>query len=545
MNNSKFATVLNKIFHICFFVCMIATFVGSLAYGYYKSDTYKDANGKWQTKTVLYSARAHMVIYAAAVLLLVLFCLLYYLSKKDFRGLRTSAGLSAEAKFRIILFSVTGLIFAVQLYIGHELMIHPLTDLLNVSNDAASFAKSGSFDAVRENIANGSHIYLARYPNNFAITMILAVVFRIWYLLFGYIPQYVPVVMNCFAITVSLFFAVLMAKHMWGRRKAVYVLFLFFIFTPFYLYVPFYYTDSLSMPFGVLGLYLFMLGLKAEKTHRVRKYLLLAAAGALLFIGFKVKGSIGIIFAAVLIYSLLKYKLKEFVCIALALIVGFGSFAVMFKVGYNTLGLVTQEQADRYEYPKSHWVMMGLNGKGGYSLADSNFTNSFPSKEEKQEANVEQIKSRLKSLIESHKLIEHFYIKASWMWRDGLYFISGHIKDYVQRSYLHDFVLREGKYYYICFGYSNAYQLVLLLMMVFSLLKGIKKPKINFMVVIKGSVFALYLFLLIWEGRSRYLFNMTPLFIMMMADGIFYLTESFKNHFTVKSNKPATYKHHK
>ena len=538
MNENKCARILNRIFHICFFVCMAATFIGTLIYGYTeKTVNYTGANGKLQSRRILYSTKAHLLIYLAAFLMLVFFCLLYYFSKKDFRCLQASPKLSSEAKFRIIMFSMLGVMLLIQLYVGAELKIYPRTDLKQVVYNAESFATTGSFDTAKSYIATGKDIYMARYPNNFMIMLIIALLYRVSYLLTGTMPLYLPVILNVIAINISLLFTVLIAKRLWGRRKAVYVLCLLFIFAPYYVYVPFYYTDTLSMPFGMLGLYLFMLGLEADKSHKVKKYLMLAIAGAVLFLGFKVKGSIAVIFAVALVYSLLKYKLRDFACIALALVIGFGSFAVMFNVGYNAIGLVTEEQADRYEYPMTHWVMMGLKGKGGWNQSDSDYTSSFETKAEKQEANIKVIKSRVKALTERHQLVRHFAVKAVWMWGDGTYFIPGHITDYVNRSYLHDFVLRDGRYYYIYFGYSNAYQLVLLLMMVMSLLKGVIKPKIDLMLVIKGSVFALFLFLLIWEGRSRYLFNMTPLFILMMTDGISYTTELVKKAFNGIKNK--------
>ena len=525
MNSNKAATVLNRIFHICFFACMAITVVGSLVFGYTKRVTSVNEAGKTVTVDVRYGAFVHMLIYGLAILLLALFCALYYLSNKDIHFLRASGKLSEEMKFRLITFGGIVLILLLQLYFGAELKIYPRTDLLQVVDGATGFAKTANFDAVRNDIATGNNNYMARYPNNFMIMFMLALLYRVTYLILGYIPMYLSVVLNVIAINLSLLFTVLIAKQMWGRRKAVFTLCLLFIFAPFYVYVPFYYTDSLSMPFGILGIYLFILGLKSTKDHRVRKYVLLAMSGALLFIGFKVKGSIGVIFAAAIIYSLLKCKLKEFACVALALILGFGSFALMFKAGYNAVGLVTAEQAEMYEYPMTHWIMMGLKGRGGYNMADSEYTSSFYSKEEKMDANLKVIEKRIKNLVKNHRLTYHFIFKAVWMWSDGTYFIPGHITDYVHRSWLHDFVLRDGENYYMLYGYSNAFQFFLLLMMALSLFKGVIKPKIDFMVLIKGSVFALFLFLLIWEGRSRYLFNMTPLYILMAVDGISYLTE--------------------
>ena len=535
MNGNKVARVLNRIFSICFFLCMALIFFGTFFYGYTKrtdTNTFGDLN----PKRILYSTHAHLIIYFAAVLLLVFFCVLYYLSKKDYR-LTAPGKMSNEKKFRIILFTVVGIMLAIELYMGWEMRIYRSHDLAYVGTNSDTFAYTGSFQELRNRISSGEDIYMARYPNNFAIMFFLALLYRVWYLLFGNIPLYAPVVVNCIAIVASVLFTVLIAKHMWGRRKALVVLVMLFIFSPLYLYVPLYYTDTLSMPFGIIGLYWFILAIKKDKSQRFKKYLLLFLAGAILLIGYKVKGNIAVILAAMIVYALVKCKIKEFACIALALILGFGSFMMMFKAGYSYLNLVSEESVDHYEYPYTHWVMMGLNGLGGYNKKDSVFTAKIDGKQEKAEANIEQIKIRLKKHIKDNTLISHFVNKALWMWTDGTYTIPGHLKTYVQRSWMHEFFLRNGKYYTYFFAYASAYQLLLAFLMMISALKGIIKSKINSAVLLRGIVFALFIFLLIWEGRSRYLFNLTPVFILVSADGLFSFSDTIGKWFSKLRNK--------
>ena len=528
MNGNKAARILNRIFQICFFICMATVFFGTFFYGYTKRAD-NNTFGDLDTNRVLYSTRAHLLIYLAAFLLLVFFCLLYYFSQKKVR-LNPQSKMSDEKKFRIILFVVVGIMLAIELYIGWEMRIYRSHDLEKVGVNSDIYAKTGSFQELRERIAagKGDDIYMARYPNNFAIMFFLALLYRVWYVMFGTIPLYAPVVVNCFAIVGSVLFTALIAKQIWGRRKALFVLAMLFIFSPYYLYVPLYYTDTLSMPFGIIGLYLIVLAIKKDKSEKLKRFLLLFFAGAILLIGYKFKGNLAVILVAAIIYAFAKCKLKEFACIALALVLGFGSFMLMFKAGYSYLNLVSEESVELYEYPYTHWVMMGLNGKGGYNKQDSLFTAQIEGKKNKQEANIEVIKERLSKHLEENTLISHLTNKALWMWTDGTYTIPGHLKTYVQRSWLHDIFLRNGKYYPYYFAYASAYQLLLAFLMMVSALKGIIKSKIDFTVLFKLIVFGIFIFLLIWEGRSRYLFNLTPVFILVSADGIFWITDGAK-----------------
>lgn len=533
MNDNKVARILNRIFQIAFFVCMAITFVGVLSTGYISLVDNKTR----------YSGRVHLAIYIGAVLLLILFCGLYRLTKREYRLIGQNGKRSNETKFRIILLCAFCVLLSVELYIGSRLKINPVYDLKAVDMFASSFAKTGSFQGVRDLISSGRNDYMARYPNNFTIMLILALFYRAAYLIFGYIPRMLPTVMNVFAINLSLLFTVLIAKQIRGRRRALFVLCLLALFAPYYSYIPFYYTDTLSMPFGMLGLYLYVLALKTDDAHKIKKYAMLVIAGMVIFVGFKIKGSLIVVIAAAVVYALLKCRWKEFACVALALILGFGSFFAAFKVGYNAVGLVSEEQAEQLEYPYTHWVMMGLKGVGGYNRGDSRFTSQIDGRENKQEANIEVIKERLKTYLKEHKLTDHLIKKSVWMWSDGTYYIHGHIWNYVNRSFLHEIFLIDGKYYHLFYCYSNAYQLVLLLMMAVSLLFGALRPKIDFSVLLKLIAFAIFLFLLIWEGRSRYLFNLTPVFILIAADGIAQTTgiiPKLKNKlFKNKIRKPA------
>ena len=86
------------------------------------------------------------------------------------------------------------------------------------------------------------------------------------------------------------------------------------------------------------------------------------------------------------------FPLLSAVCARCRAVIGFGSFFVAFKVGYDAVGLVSEEQAERLEYPYTHWVMMGLKGRGGYNKADSVFTSNIDGKENKKEENIKVIK---------------------------------------------------------------------------------------------------------------------------------------------------------
>lgn len=514
MNENKLATALNRFFHIVFFLCLGIVFVSIFTIGYTQPD--KD-----------YDTGTKISVTASLVLLTAAFSGIYFLTVQ--KGKRTSLRTKSknelsDARTRLIIFCGVGILLVLQLAAGYLLEMNPVTDMNYINRYSLDFARTGNFDLIGQDAAEGS-VYLIRYPNNFALVFLLSAVYRLAYLSFGYIPTLVAVILNVLAINVSVLFTVLAARRIFGNKRSLFVLALCALFAPYYTYAPYYYTDSLSMPLVILPVYLFICAMQSNK--KVNKYVLTGICGALLFLGFKLKGSVIIVLAVAAVYLVLKLKIKRTLCFLLALAIGFGSVGAVYTAAFKSFNIVSAEQSDKYEYPTTHWIMMGLKGYGHYNLADSKFTESFPSKEEKQQANIEEIKNRISEFGPSG-LADHLLNKAVWTWQDGTYFISHHIEKPVRKNILHSFVLDEGENHWLFFAYSCGFQLFLILMTLVSLIRGIINPRINIFVFLKGIVFAALLFFLIWETRSRYLFNFTPIFILTATDGLDIFTGLFK-----------------
>ncbi len=512
MNDNRLSKVLNRIFHIVFLFCFSAVLVCILFFGY-------------RSEKLGYSTKERIfVILGFIVLLAILTGVYIFIQKFNTRPkLRVKRQLT-DRHIKIIFFSVAGVMLAIQLLIGYLLQMEPVTDMTYLNRYAMDFGRTGNFDLIQQDCQKGS-VYLIRYPNNFAIVFLLSFIYRIGYMIFGYIPTWLPIIFNAFAINISVILTVFTARKLFGNRKAMFVLILCFFFAPYYTYVPYYYTDSISMPFCVASIYLFVCAVKSETKYK--KYILMALCGVFTFIGFKLKGSVIILLAVAIVYLVIKFGIKKILCFTLALIIGFGSVNIAYSAVFKSMNIVTEEQSDKYEYPVTHWIMMGLKGLGHYNLKDSQYTESFPTKAEKQEANIEEIKNRIKD-FGIPGLASHIASKTVWTWEDGTYYISHHIEKPVRRNILHEFVLDEGKYHLVFYIYSCGYQLFLIFMILISIFKGFRKPEINLMTFLKGIVFATLIFFIIWETRSRYLYNFTPIFILLSADGMDYYVSKLK-----------------
>lgn len=513
MNNNKAAKILNIIFSFLFTVIFLRLLYMILAMGYQYNT---------ERNTYRCTFEEYIQIIITGIVLTFIFASVYYvLHTARLHKIRRKIT-DSKRQTRIIIFAGVGVMLALQLTVAYFLASEPVTDLKVINRYAESFAHTGNFDLIQKDASN-NFIYMIRYPNNLALMFLLSFVYRLDFLATGYISNYIAVIINTLAINASVLMTVLLSQKLFGNKKALMTLLLCFLFVPYYTYTPYYYTDSLSMPFFVGCLYLFFSAVRSDK--KIKKYVIMTICGGLLLLGFKMKGSVAILLVVAIIYMFLKLRFKRFVLLTLALLIGFGSVYGVYTAAYRASNIITPEQEYKYEFPPTHWIMMGLKGYGCYTIVDAEYTGRRDGKDAKVEATMEIINSRIEQRNNRtdgvDDMLTHLDVKSVWTWEDGAYFISHHIDQPRNgRNFLHELVLNDGKNHMVLYAYCCGFQLFMILMMALSAFRCIVRPSINETVVMRGVVFAIFLFLLVWETRSRYLYNFTPAFIILTVDGL-------------------------
>lgn len=429
--------------------------------------------------------------------------------------------------FLIMLFGM----LIIQLVIALNMLSVPVTDWNVINEVSKSYAVNGNMEHIYDNLPYNVD-YLARYTNNNGITVLFSFYYRIIYLIFGTIPIEAPVILNTLFISASVVFCYLIAKKAFGNFHALITMILCVLFLPYYTYCTYFYTDSVSMPFAILSVYLFICGYDSQKLFN--KIALFFFSGVACAVGFALKGSVIIVLVAAVIYMIYKGGIKKILLGSSTIVAGFLILTIAFNGLVSSLNITTDEILEKEKYPLTHWVMMGLKGKGGFDQDDSTFTRKAGNYEEKKAANIQEIKSRLSEygLI---GLAKHLIIKANFTWSDGTYWISHHIYEpYNGYNFLHSFFLMDGSCYPIFSSISAAMQILMLIMICVSLFSCIKKPKFDYITLLHIIIFGVYLFFLIWETRSRYIFNFTPIFIIVWANGIIMMLNKIKKPLTLK-----------
>jgi hypothetical protein len=157
-------------------------------------------------------------------------------------------------------------------------------------------------------------------------------------------------------------------------------------------------------------------------------------------------------------------------------------------------------------------------GYGGFSAYDLTFTRSYPSKLERQQADLQVIKERLR-IFGVKGYVRFLLRKAEWTWTDGTYFAPVKLaRRPLKLARLHVFVLsNKGLSSKLYRGYSRITQLLLLLLILIGCIFGLAGKNSEIYRAMVLMCLGIMVFLLFWEARSRYLVNMIPVFIVMAA----------------------------
>ncbi len=353
--------------------------------------------------------------------------------------------------------------------------------------------------------------YFQSFPNNAPLYLVLTALFRL-FRLFG-VENVMPlaVAINAVCVNLSLLGMYLCARKVAGRKAAGFVLLCGCCFPIFLLYVPIVYTDTLTMPFPVWSLYLY-LSIRSQPFNRST----LAKAvgiGVLCAVGGWVKITVLIVGIAILLDMVLgtdvRDRLKKAGCMLAALFVVYAAATVYTK----TSQALPEENRDM-QYPYTHWIMMGLQGDGGYNDDDYKYTQQGETYAERAELTRSEIFRRLFEMGVGG-FLSHCADKLSFIFGDGLYYapIKLDIRPVHMGNPLQEYCI-QGMPHLGRTGYAAmGMQIALLVAITLSAAKAVWKKE-NSLIVVRLAVFGVALFLLLWEARSRYLVNYLPLLLL-------------------------------
>ncbi|MDR0690861.1 MAG: glycosyltransferase family 39 protein [Streptococcaceae bacterium] len=367
--------------------------------------------------------------------------------------------------------------------------------------------------------------YFSENPNN----LFLYCFIRLFRLMFHFLNKsdflLLLQIVNVIAIALFVWIIYLVGSRLFFKRVGIMVYFLgilAILFSPWGYVV---YTDTLSLPLIAVVLQI-LTNLFINKRWL---YLKSVGAGILTGLTYLMKPSAILfmfsLFLVILLSNWNKSKQKKILFFAgCCLMLGFSvtkmSFAFFIK--HQSMLVIDDEKAK----PMTHFIMMGLTDKGGFSGEDVIATNRLPSRAEKVKMNLSVIFSRLQKL----GLVGYFrflLLKNEHNTRDGSFGWGGEDcllnpvirrKNFISKGIFETFFnggRGRQKYYFFA---QVVWTGIALLMFVFSLVSFSNQSWL--IIWLKLSLIAGFVFLLLFEGgRSRYLIQFLPFLLLYAALG--------------------------
>lgn len=400
-----------------------------------------------------------------------------------------------------------GIFFVICVLVSFFLRLNPTWDMGDVFSIAKNIVEVGT----------SNDTYLYSYPNNIMLTLIYIVVFKIASIWQGVDYIIIATFFNACMVTACVTLMYKIAEKLLDKKKALILLLIALVTTPLYLHAAIYYSDVPSALFTLLAFYLYLRILEKKKIKS--SVLLQVLLGIVLLIGIKVKITVSFILIAIFVYEILSGKMKELmknmVIVLPTILIGF----ILFNIMIEPRVVTNKEVIDDYKVPVLHWIMMGLKDEGGYNEEDYSYTLSHNTYQDKLKAVQEEIGQRI-SNYNVVSFAEHLNKKINFAWADGTYYAPEKLRrDPVEQTVLHEIVMGKYKNVYKYFPQVMHISMMLLILInVCTILK--KKEYTNKEIIMAVSIFGLILFLLLWENRSRYIFVMVPLMMILQINGI-------------------------
>ncbi len=405
-----------------------------------------------------------------------------------------------------LIFQVCNLIFLI--YLGFKLAVNKAWDYGQIQATAVSYAEKGKFIDLD---------YYIRCPNNQFLVICLSLFYKIINALTGthltefYI--YCSNVVNALFISFSTFLCYLLARKEKGEKFACVLVLMIAICLPIAVYTPILYSDTLGLMFIPLPLLLYSY---YKDNHKIRYLIGISITSVIAFL---IKPSLIFVLLAIAISMFINETWKKFIPKLLCMIIVFS----IFLVGMNKLmdyGLgITSDDYDRYKFPYTHHVMMALNTTGGYNEADVQFSKSFNTYAEKQNANLKVIEERIKNRGFLGTTKHLLYTKMVKTWTDSTFGSNDYLaRKPIKKGFWYSLVTKDGINYHFYEAYTGSYWCFIIIGVIIACLKGLKGDS-DIMNMAKIVILLLMLFLIIWECNPRYVVQILPLIIMVSMSG--------------------------
>lgn len=420
-------------------------------------------------------------------------------------------------RYFIILVVVAAAVYVVvALSLAARLRFEPAYDLEAIYRGGLDWALLGDLTHTRTPTFD-ANTYFYYYPNNLGGAAFLAAFFSVMHGLGVEDYFWAACCLNACLIAATIVATALAARKLGGESMGLMAAVGLLATPPLWFAAAVFYTDFLSLLFPVLAFLFFLNGSdKRDVKQAAAQYLL---AGLTAGMGILFKPTVGIILIAAGIILFLWRKPLYGVVFILCALCGVGIFQLLLDKAVYPAQL-DKDIALQMNTPMLHWTMMSMQGYGGFSPEDEQFTRSFQDPQERRR----QVGIRLKERIQAMRVPDMLRLvrrKMEKCFCNGTYDLHAFLDDYpLHETKLREFLLMGNKgyppYKRLCNGIETG---LFALALLGSAAQCVKK-RVDYRALVPPlCILGLAMFLCMWETNARYIVNYLPMLALCAAQG--------------------------
>ena len=333
-----------------------------------------------------------------------------------------------------------------------------------------------------------------------------------------------------------------LAARRLGRPLVAYVALAFcFVLVGVSPWIGVVYSDTVGMlPVALLA---YLLAVLAGTKNLVPRTALWAAIGLVGVVGYEIKPTVVFVVLGAVLVGVLSSRLRSWTRRELrarvAATVALGLGALLAQQACVTLidrtGLTTIPERRGIALPLSHFLMMGASEKpgffnkyyGAYRDEDYALTSSLTPGPVREQHGIDEYQRRVAAMgaVGYAKFLNN---KATWTLGDGTFFMYGeggmaadptpftHTAPVDRR--IQSFLGLHGDHYWMVVNTWQTFWLVVLLLMAAPLLL-LRDRDLGSLpaTAMRAAIFGLVVFILLFEGRSRYFYLYIPFFVLLAS----------------------------
>ena len=360
--------------------------------------------------------------------------------------------------------------------------------------------------------------YFYRWHNNLGGAAFLAIYFKLVHALGGTDLFLAASCLNAFLAALCIFITAYAGRKLGGETVGIVAGLCLLCTPPMWFSAAVFYTDFLTLLFPVLAFWLFLCGLEQNVLWKSAGWYLLA--GLSIGLGAMVKPTVGIVAIAATLIAFLRCKPKQAAVFALCTVLCVGMFQIVLDKAVYPAQL-NRQTAQRVNTPMLHWVMMGLQGDGGWNAEDDGFTQSFDGPVEKRQQVAARLRQRLQAM-DGVDALALFRRKMEKCFCNGTYDLHTFLDDRPQYdTALHHFLMPGNvgydHYRHLC----NGVELGLFLLSLLGSAALCVKKQVDYRALVPPlCILGLAMFLCLWETNARYIVNYLPMLALCAAQGM-------------------------